>query len=242
MANKQRRQLLITLGGLACLGAQAQDTAPPPPPPPPPQLQAQLLKTGLYLITGGGGNSLLRFSANGLILVNGKSPDSYKPLMSQVRKINKLADMPLRALILTNVRDGQAANSARFAAAKVPILLQANGVPRLKDSGGEALVSFERDYLLKMGGVQVELKYFGKATTDADAVVYFPDKQVVAVGDLYSPQAPQLDAAAGGNLAGWSKALGQVLALDFDQAVPNEGPAVDRGELTAFKRQIDAHI
>ena len=243
MANREgleRRQLLIALGGLACLGAQAQE-AEVAVQPPPPQLQAQLLKTGLYLITGGGGNSLLRFSANGLVLVNGKSPDSYKVLMSQVRKINKLADMPLRALILTNARDAQAANSARFAAAKVPILLQANAVPRLTDSGA-ALVPFDRSYLLKLGGIEIELKYFGRATTDADAVVYFPDKQVVAVGDLYSPQGPRLDAAAGGNLADWSAALAQVLQLDFDQAVPNEGPVVDRAELMAFKRQLDALI
>lgn len=242
MANKERRRLLIALGSLACLGAQAQEKQEAQVAVPPPQLQAQLLKTGLYLITGGGGNSLLRFSANGLVLVNGKSPDSYKILMSQVRKINKLADMPLRALILTNALDGQAANSTRFAAAKVPILLQANAVPRLKDSGAAALVPFDRSYLLKLGGIQIELKYFGKATTDADTVVYFPDKQVVAVGDLYSPQGPHLDAAAGGNLAGWSAALAQVLELDFDQAVPNEGPTVGRAELTAFKRQIDALI
>src|SRR5580765_776582 len=59
-------------------------------------LSSQLVKTGLYLIAGGGGNTLLRFSANGLILVDGKLPGTYRALMSQVRKINKLSDMPIR--------------------------------------------------------------------------------------------------------------------------------------------------
>ena len=230
-----RRDVLITLGALACLDARADEATSTTLP----QLQAQLVATGLYLITGGGGNSLLRFSANGLVLVNGKSPESYRPLMSQVRKINKLSDMPLRALILTNARDPQAANSARFAAAKVAIVVQANAAPRLTESAA-ALISFDRDYSLKLGGVEIQAKYFGKAATDADAIVYFADKKVVAVGDLYSPGAPQPDPANGGSLAGWSAALAQVLALDFDQAVPNEGPIIGRAELLAFKQRLDA--
>src|SRR5215471_20319548 len=59
-------------------------------------LNAQLVKTGLYLIEGGGANSLLRFSANGLILVDGKLPGNYRALMSQVRKISKISDLPVR--------------------------------------------------------------------------------------------------------------------------------------------------
>ncbi|MEP6873317.1 MAG: hypothetical protein ABI887_03055 [Burkholderiales bacterium] len=200
-----------------------------------------MVKAGLYLITGGGGNSLLRFSATGLVLVNGKSADSYRALMSQIRKINKLSDMPLRAVILTNALDPQAANTARFAAANVPIVVQANAATHLAGSGA-ALIPFDRDYTMKLGGVEVQIKYFGRANTDADAVVYFPDKKVLAVGDLYSPLAPRMDAAAGGSLAGWSATLAQVLTFDFEQAVPNEGPIVGRDEVIAFKRQLDALI
>src|SRR5436190_15673549 len=55
-------------------------------------LTSELVRTGLYLISGGGGNSLLRFSANGLILVDGKLPGNYRALMSQVRRISKISD------------------------------------------------------------------------------------------------------------------------------------------------------
>jgi hypothetical protein len=51
-------------------------------------LSADLVKTGLYVISGGGGNTLMRFSASGLILVDGKLPGNYRALMSQVRKLN----------------------------------------------------------------------------------------------------------------------------------------------------------
>ena len=40
-------------------------------------LSSDLVKTGLYVLTGKGSNSVLRLSANGLILVDGKLPGSY---------------------------------------------------------------------------------------------------------------------------------------------------------------------
>jgi hypothetical protein len=43
-------------------------------------LGAELVKTGLYLISGGGCNSLLRLSAAGTVLVDGKLPGTYRAL------------------------------------------------------------------------------------------------------------------------------------------------------------------
>src|SRR5262245_39942320 len=65
-------------------------------------VDSQLVTTGLYLISGGGGNSLLRFSPGGLILVDGKLPGFHRPLMSQVRRISKISDLPVRILIITD--------------------------------------------------------------------------------------------------------------------------------------------
>ena len=89
-------------------------------------LSADLVKTGLYVITGGGGNTLMRFSANGLILVDGKLPGNYRALMSQVRKINKLWDLPIRVLIVTDHHENHAGNNAQFLAAGVAIIAQEN--------------------------------------------------------------------------------------------------------------------
>ncbi len=235
VANVANALSRLTAVGLAALAmstaAQAQQA---------PALQAELVKTGLYLIRGGGGNTLLRFSANGLVLVNGKSADSYKPLMSQVHKIDKLSDMPVRVLILTDAQEGEAANSARFIAAKVPILAQAQAAAHLGEGvAGPGLVTYDKDYTVKLGGVEVQVKHFGKAHSDGDAVVYFPDMKVVAVGSLYAPDGPALDVRNEGSLAGWSAALAQLLGLDFDRVVPNDGPIVGRAELEAFQRRLE---
>ena len=63
-------------------------------------LTARLAKTGLYVISGGGGNSLLRLSANGFILVDGKLAGNYDAILALTKKLS-YSDQPIRALILT---------------------------------------------------------------------------------------------------------------------------------------------
>jgi glyoxylase-like metal-dependent hydrolase (beta-lactamase superfamily II) len=207
-------------------------------------LSAELVKTGLYVIRGGGANSLIRFSPVGSILVDGKSPGSYRLLMSQVRKLSKFGDLPIRVLVLTSHRDDRTGTNPQFAAAGVPIVVQKNAKRHLEvsEQADAKLITFEREQRLRMGGIEAQLHNFGNAHTDADTVVYFTNLKVVALGELYTVAAPQPDYANGGSLAGWASALGEVLALDFDVSVPGTGPAVSRADVQAFKNKMDTLI
>src|SRR5215467_5367185 len=86
-------------------------------------LNAALVKTGLFLISGGGGNSLLRLSANGLILVDGKLPGNYQALTEFLKKIS---DQPIRVLINTDYHEDHTGNNASFLEAGTQILAQEN--------------------------------------------------------------------------------------------------------------------
>lgn len=212
-----------------------------------PVLAAELVKTGLYLISGGG-NSLLRLSQSGAVLVDGKAPGQYRALMSQIRRISRLSDLPVRVLIVSNHHDAHAGSAPQFLAAGVALIAQENARRRLPpgvevgDSArpaGRAVV-FDRTYHLHIGGVDLNLHHFGPAHTDNDVVVHFPDLRVVAVGDLVTASAPVPDYPGGGRLLGWGPALAQVLQLDFDQVVPGIGPVMSRAELAGFKARVDA--
>jgi hypothetical protein len=61
---------------------------------------------------------------------------------------------------------------------------------------------------------------------------------VIAVGKLYTSGVPRPDESAGGSLAGWASALAQILALDVDRVVPDEGPIVTRADLRALAARI----
>ena len=224
LAALRRCSLLLAFASLAAFAADA------------PQSTAQLVKTGLYLIPGAGGNSLMRFSQAGLILVDGQPAGAYKDFMSQVRKLNKFSDLPVRALVLTGTDANRTGDLGRYAAAKVAIVAPA-GTKRALEARSidpaPRYVSFDDAYTIRMGGVEVQVLQVGKRRDGGDTVVYFPGQKVVAVGDLYR-------ADAGGSSAAWSETLADVLKLDFDVAVPRQGAPVTRADLVALKAKLDA--
>jgi cyclase len=207
-------------------------------------LTAQFVKTGLFLISGGGGNTVLRLSANGLIVVDGKLPGNYETLR---KRFHRMSDQPVRALILTDHYEIHSGTNAKFLEAGARIIAQENvkrNLAAYNPPGGAVAppnLTYEREYKLQLGGAEVELFHFGNARTDGDTVVYFPAQKVVAMGDLYA-SAPNPDYSAGGSLVGWGPVLGQILKLDFDVVVPGEGPPVSRADLQAFKAKIDTLV
>lgn len=208
-------------------------------------IRSDLVRTGLYLISGGGSNTLMRLSGSGSVLVDSKTAGSFRPLMAQTRRISALSDLPVRVLFVTDHHAHHTGNFGQFLTAGIAVIAQENAKPRLSsipETGARTLapvVTFDREYSLKIGGVEVRSLHFGKGHTDNDAVVYFPDLKVVAIGDLFTPEVPVPDFAGGGSLAGWGPALEQVLKLDFDIAVPSVGPPMSRANLLAFKTRID---
>lgn len=207
-------------------------------------LTSQYVKTGLYVISGRGSNSVLRLSANGLILVDGKLPGTYDALLAQVKTISK---QPVRALILTNCDESRTGTNAKFLENGTAIVVQENAQQDFTScrAGGDKIaspiVTYGHEYRIPMGGIEAQLMHFGNAYSSSDTVVYFPNLKVVAIGDLYSA-APNPDFAAGGSLVGWAQTLGQILKLDFDVVVPGTGPVVSRTDLQAFKTKIDTLV
>jgi glyoxylase-like metal-dependent hydrolase (beta-lactamase superfamily II) len=208
-------------------------------------LTIQPVKTGLFLITGGGANSLMRLSPYGEILVDGKRAENYAALKSQVRKISRITDMPIRVVIVTNHHEDRSGTNAKYLEAGAQIIAQENAASRLaadrssSDKVGPPTITYANDYALRFGGVEVKLMHFGNARTDGDTVVYFPNLKVVAVGDLFTPDIPDPDFSEGGSLVNWGPVLDQILKLEFDIAVPSKGPTITRDDLVAFKTKIE---
>src|SRR5580704_15520945 len=76
----------------------------------------RLLKPGLYLITGGGANTLVRVAGDALIVVDTKNPatdanDTYKDLMEQIRSVS---DLPVKYVINTHHHPDHVGNNQKF--------------------------------------------------------------------------------------------------------------------------------
>lgn len=210
-------------------------------------LRAEQVVPGLYRIDGAGSGTLLRLSANGPIVVDSNSAGTYGRLMAEVQRVAKTAERPVRALLLTAAGPEQAGNAAQFAAAGVPVIVQRHALARLaggaRASGAAApgpAVTYDNEYLLREGEVEVEAEHVGSGRTGADSVVLFRDLRVLAVGELFTAGTPEPDRASGGSFAGWAAAIDHLMWLDFDVAIASRGAPIGKRELAAFKVKLEA--
>jgi hypothetical protein len=195
------------------------------------ELRTDLLRTGLFLVCGGGANTLVRLTPRGLVLVDAKREASYKPLMAQVRRVNRLADLPLRLVLLTSDEDEHGGAARRFEAAGAKVLAPAPAVAESE---------------IEWGGARVVLMQLGRARGPRHAVVHFPDLRVTAMGSLYAPLLedgpPESLLREGGSLAAWASALDRVLQLDLGLVVAAHGPPIGRAQVEALRARLQASL
>jgi glyoxylase-like metal-dependent hydrolase (beta-lactamase superfamily II) len=89
---------------------------------------------------------------------------------------------------------------------------------------------------VRIGGQPIDYGYLIEAHTDGDIYVSFPDSNVIAVGDVASPERdPVFDWYGGGWLGGRLDSLALLLEISHPQTrfVPSYGPVMSRNELQA---------
>jgi glyoxylase-like metal-dependent hydrolase (beta-lactamase superfamily II) len=198
------------------------------------------LKPNLYMITGGGANTLVRVTTEGLIVVDTKNPsdENYKRLMEEIASVSPL---PVKFVLNTHHHPDHVGNNQKFIDAGAQVVgLEAlkthmTSDPRTKDIPGPPTVTFAKDYVLKLAGAVVEAHSYGRGHTGDDTMVYFPDAKVVMVSDQITNATPIVDFANGGSAVGWTQILDGVLKLDFEMAIPGRGDPKTRAEVQAFR-------
>jgi cyclase len=201
------------------------------------------LKTGLYMITGGGANTLVRVTSDGLIVVDTKNPsdENYKRLTEEIASVSNL---PVKFVLNTHHHPDHVGNNQKFidAGAQVVALdalkTRMASDPRTKDIPGLPTVTFAKDYVLKSGGVEVQAHSYGRGHTGDDTMVYFPDLKVVMVSDQITDGTPLVDFANGGSAVEWTQILDGVLALDFEMAIPGRGEPKTKAEVQAYRTKF----
>jgi len=222
--------LAAALAGSAAL---AQVPAPALPVPATAPITIKPVKPDLYMVTGAGGNTTVRVTPGGLVVVDGKNPGQqiYDDLMAQIRTVSPA---PVKDLVNTHHHADHSGNNARFRAAGANVIGQKNEPAELAKfvppannptltAPAPPNVTYDKSYTISLGGKTVKLVHFSPAHTSADTIVYFPDLKVVSMGDELNAANPNIDYAGGGNLGGFVNSLDQTMKLDWDQAIPGHG-------------------
>ena len=242
-----RPLLLVGLFSAAATAALAQAPgAPPAASAPRPPLVVKPVKPGLFMIVGAGGNTTVRVTDDGLILVDSKNPGQaiYDEIVADAHTISP---KPIKYLVDTHIHADHTGNNGRFEAAGVKVVGQQNIPPELAkfvppannpsaQAPAAPNVTYDRTYEIKLGGKTVKLNHFANGHTDGDTVVYFPDLKVVSMGDELVAITPNCDYANGGSIGGWLASLDQTMKLDWDMAIPGHGDnPLTKADMKAFR-------
>lgn len=199
------------------------------------------LKPNLYMITGGGANTLVRTTPEGLIVVDTKNPgqENFDRMMEEIRSVSS---QPVRYVLNTQHHPDHVGTNQQFLDAGATVISSDKlaqfmaSDPRTTEIPGRPNQTFSgNDYTLNFGGATVEAHFYGPGHTGDDTMVYFPAEKVVMVSDQMTDANPIVDYANGGSALGWNQSLDGVLKLDFEMAIQGRGEPKTKAEVQAFR-------
>src|SRR2546427_11120842 len=188
------------------------------------------LRDNLYVLRGGGGNTAIFITANGVVVVDTKNPGWGQPILE---KIKTLTDKPVTTIINTHTHGDHVSGNVEFPAT-VEVIVHENTKANMMEMRGATGITQQgpptnifkehngigmpkRTFKDKMsignGNDRIDLFYFGRGHTNGDAWVLFPALRIVHAGDIFSGKnLPLLDANNGGSAA----LIGESLQKGYD--------------------------
>jgi glyoxylase-like metal-dependent hydrolase (beta-lactamase superfamily II) len=207
--------LLVVIGALSAAIAASQQPGDKPK-----IIEVEKLHDNLFVLrgAGGGGNTAVFITTNGVTVVDTKNPGWGQPILA---KIKELTPKPVTQIINTHTHGDHVSGNVEFPAT-VDVVVHVNTAANMKEmrtvTGGQAPASgatnifaqnngrglpkrtFTDRLSIGKGADQIDLHYFGRGHTNGDAWVVFPSLRVVHAGDIFSGKnIPLLDANNGGS-------------------------------------------
>ena len=243
--------LVILLAAATVAGAQEQDFSKV-------EIKTTQLGSNLYLLQGaGGGNITASVGADGVLLVD----NQFAPLADKIGAALKGvgADKPVRYVINTHYHYDHTGGNLPFAQAGATLIAQDNLRTRLitggtagnggsitreiksVEPGALPQVTFDQVLTVHLNGEDVRVVHYPNAHTDGDSIVYFPQANAVAMGDIYVRYGfPFIDINAGGTVQGMIAACEDVLrrAHPDVKIVPGHGELSNVEELRTYLKML----
>lgn len=167
------------------------------------------VRDNLYLLSGGGGNTAVFVTSDGVVVVDAKNPGWGQPILD---KINELTPNPVTMLINTHTHGDHVGGNKEFPAT-VDVIVQENTRANMQRMGVPADRAFADRMTIGSGADAVELYYFGPGHTDGDAFVVFPALRTVHTGDIFAGKGvPLVDPNNGGSVLHYAESVGKAYA------------------------------
>lgn len=183
-------------------------------------------------------NSTFLVSQEGIFVVDtGLNAQEGGKLLAEIRKVSS---SPVRWIVNTHYhQDHRGGNNA--VGPDALIISTAYTRDRVLQSDAQAYklnMVVNQQVMMHVGGHEIRIFYPGPAHTMGDLVVYFPDEQAIATGDLFlTNSCPAMDE---GDMESWIHALDHILTLPIKHVVPGHFELATPKELRRFRDYLAA--
>src|SRR5499427_5076002 len=200
------------------------------------EIKVQKVAGTVYMLEGAGGNIGASVGDDGIVVVD----DEFLPLAEKIEAALKgISDKPVKFVLNTHWHGDHTGGNPHFGE-KVPIIAQENVRKRLAEGGktrfGETkpapkvalpVITFDDKVSVHLNGEDIRAIHIPHGHTDGDSVIFFPQSNVVHMGDDFVTYGfPFIDVKNGGSVSGMVAGVEKVLTMmpQDVKVIPGHGP------------------
>ena len=220
------------------------------------QITSEQLSANVYVLYGAGGNMALVTGEQQNYLID----DQFAPLSDKILfKIKSINDKPLAYVLNTHWHGDHTGGNENLAKEGALIIASDRVYDRLKEGqqsarrntppaapGALPVISFsDQMHLRYRQDAHIHAMHVNDAHTDGDSFYYFPDENVIHLGDnFFNGKYPFIDIDSGGDIDGLLSNLKMAQAMldDDSKIIPGHGPAATLKDLKAYTHVLESCV
>ena len=220
------------------------------------QITAEQLSVNVYVLYGAGGNMALVTGEQQNYLID----DQFAPLSDKILfKIKSINDKPLAYVLNTHWHGDHTGGNENLAKEGALIIASDRVYDRLKEGQQSArrntppaapwalpVISFsDQMHLRYRQDAHIHAMHVNDAHTDGDSFYYFPDENVIHLGDnFFNGKYPFIDIDSGGDIDGLLSNLKMAQAMldDDSKIIPGHGTAATLKDLKAYTHVLESCV
>jgi len=197
----------------------------------------------VYMLKGAGGNIGVLIGQDGIFMID----DQFPALSDKIKtKLKTLSDQPVKYLVNSHHHGDHTGGNSNFQEDGTLIFAHENVRKRLKadttKTSGLPIVTFNDKINLHINGNDIVVAHVHNAHTDGDALIYFPQSNVLHTGDtFFNGMFPYIDLNSGGSIDGDIEAARTGLSMinNKTKIIPGHGEVASYSDYEAYLKMLE---
>jgi len=183
---------------------------------------------GLYVFRWWVYRNIFLVTDEGVIVTDPMNPKAAKLLQQEIRKIT---NKPVKYVVYSHNHHDHISGGKIFKDQGATFIAHENTLKEMKDHPDPMNplpdITFAKEYTVKLGGRELELKYFGPNHGESLVVMRLPKEKALFIVDIVTPRRVAFRTMPDFWPDEWIRSLKEIEQMDFDYVISAHGPAIE---------------